>query len=117
MTKTRLQKFQDQFGIIGQSEEIQEIFEVIEQVAETNISVLIIGESGTGKELVAKAIHMKSLRAAKPLVIVNAGAIPEGTIESELFGHEKGAFTGAGGQRRGRFEQADGGTREWQQVG
>ncbi len=117
MNNHRLQQFQEQFGIIGKSEAIIEVFEIIEQVAATDISVLIIGESGTGKELVAKAIHTKSHRAGKPMVIVNAGAIPEGTIESELFGHEKGAFTGAIAPKKGLFESADGGTIFLDEIG
>ena len=88
-------EFQQQFGIIGQSVEIAEIVDVIQQVAPTDLTVLITGESGTGKEVVAKAIHGASGRSQKPMISVNAGAIPEGIIESELFGHEKGAFTGA----------------------
>ncbi|MBN2011835.1 sigma-54-dependent Fis family transcriptional regulator [candidate division KSB1 bacterium] len=117
MANNRFQKFQQEFGIIGHSEAIREVFEVIEQVAITDISVLIIGESGTGKELVAKAIHKRSLRANAPLVIVNAGAIPEGIIESELFGHEKGAFTGAIAPKKGFFETANGGTIFLDEIG
>ena len=105
------------FGIVGQSEGILQVFEIIDQVANTDISVLIIGESGTGKELVTKAIHENSLRKDKQLVIVNCGAIPEGIIESELFGHEKGAFTGAVGPRKGYFEMADGGTIFLDEIG
>jgi len=107
----------DSFGIIGQSPEIQQILLTIKQVAPTDISVLVFGESGTGKELVAKAIHRRSLRAQKPLVVVNCGAIPEGILESELFGHEKGAFTGAVGARKGYFEQADTGTIFLDEIG
>ncbi|MBN1154757.1 sigma-54-dependent Fis family transcriptional regulator [candidate division KSB1 bacterium] len=105
------------YGMIGQSEGIIQIFEIIDQVSTTDISVLIIGESGTGKELVVKAIHNNSTRKAKPLIIVNCGAIPEGIIESELFGHEKGAFTGAVGPRKGYFEMADGGTIFLDEIG
>jgi transcriptional regulator with PAS, ATPase and Fis domain len=90
---------------------------VIEQVAPTDITVLISGESGVGKEIVAKAIHTASNRNKKPLVTVNSGAIPEGIIESELFGHEKGSFTGASEQRKGYFELADGGTIFLDEVG
>lgn len=111
------QKFQQQSGIIGQSDAIRQIFESIEQVAPSEIAVLIIGESGTGKELVAKAIHQRSRRADKPMMIVNCGAIPEGIIESELFGHEKGAFTGAIGTRKGFFEMANGGTLFLDEIG
>ena len=97
-------------GIIGTSEGIEQILEMIVQVAPVDISILITGESGTGKEIVAKAIHKQSRRSSKPLVTVNCGAIPEGIIESELFGHKKGAFTGAAEDRKGYFEEADNGT-------
>jgi len=103
--------------IIGSSVEMQEIIKVIEQVAPTDITVLITGESGVGKEVVAKAIHAGSLRSKKPLVTVNSGAIPEGIIESELFGHERGSFTGASDQRKGYFEIADGGTIFLDEIG
>ncbi len=115
--RQRFQRFQQRFGIIGQSEAIHQIFETVEQVAPSNISILIVGESGTGKELVARAIHESSNRADKPMIIVNAGAIPEGIIESELFGHEKGAFTGAIGTRKGFFETANGGTVLLDEIG
>jgi transcriptional regulator with PAS, ATPase and Fis domain len=105
------------FGIIGQSPAIKQILLTIKQVAPTEISVLITGESGTGKELVAQAIHDQSLRRDKPLVVVNCGAIPEGILESELFGHEKGAFTGAVGARKGYFELADTGTIFLDEIG
>jgi len=117
MENNRFQKLQEKYGILGQSEGIRQIFEIIEQVAATDISVLINGESGTGKELVAKAVHAKSHRADRPMVIVNCGAIPEGIIESELFGHEKGAFTGAVSPRKGFFETADGGTIFLDEIG
>src|SRR5512134_4013851 len=104
-------------GIIGDSVEIQKIVEVIRQVAPTDITVLITGESGTGKEVVAKAIHAAGSRNRKPLVTVNCGAIPEGIIESELFGHERGSFTGASEQRKGYFEMADGGTIFLDEIG
>ncbi|MDZ7291101.1 MAG: sigma-54 dependent transcriptional regulator [candidate division KSB1 bacterium] len=106
-----------EIGLVGESPAIWQILETIEQVAPTDISVLIIGESGTGKELIAQAIHKLSHRHANPFVIVNAGAIPEGIIESELFGHEKGAFTGAVGARKGYFEQADTGTIFLDEIG
>jgi transcriptional regulator with GAF, ATPase, and Fis domain len=109
--------FQKAHGIIGDSVEIREIVDVILQVAPTDITVLVTGESGTGKEVIAKAIHAGSRRAAKPMISVNAGAIPEGIIESELFGHEKGAFTGAGETRKGYFEIADGGTVFLDEIG
>src|SRR3990172_5092227 len=104
------EEFQAAHGIIGDSVEIKEIVDVILQVAPTDITVLVTGESGTGKEVLAKALHAASRRAGKPMISVNAGAIPEGIIESELFGHEKGSFTGAGDTRKGYFEIADGGT-------
>jgi len=113
----KFQNFQFESGIAGKSEAIREIYDTIEQVAPSDISVLIFGESGTGKELVAKEIHRRSNRADKPLVIVNCGAIPEGIIESELFGHEKGAFTGAVGVRKGFFETANGGTVFLDEIG
>ncbi|MFQ5648546.1 MAG: sigma-54 interaction domain-containing protein [bacterium] len=107
----------ENFGIIGQSQAIQQILLTIRQVAPTDISVLIVGESGTGKELVANAIHQQSQRGQQPLVVVNCGAIPEGILESELFGHEKGAFTGAIGARKGYFELADSGTIFLDEIG
>jgi two-component system response regulator HydG len=98
------------FGIIGRSEAIHQVFRAIEKAAATSATVLITGESGTGKELVARAIHYTSRRAAAPFVPVNCGGIPEGLLESELFGHVKGAFTGAIESRAGFFQTADGGT-------
>src|SRR5579871_6628417 len=97
-------------GIIGRSPAIQRVFEAIQKVADTDSTVLISGESGTGKELVARAIHQLSSRAKGPLIPVNCGAIPSELLESELFGHMKGAFTGAISTRQGRFELAQGGT-------
>ncbi len=97
-------------GIIGNSPKMREIFELIQKVAPSSSSVMILGESGTGKELVAKAIHDNSPRRLKPFVAVNCGAIPESLIESELFGHKKGSFTGAVADRAGLFEQGEGGT-------
>jgi transcriptional regulator with PAS, ATPase and Fis domain len=111
------QEFQDKSGIMGQSVEIREIVEVIQQVASTDITVLITGESGVGKEVIAKAIHRASKRSGRSMISVNAGAIPEGIIESELFGHEKGAFTGASETRKGYFELADGGTIFLDEIG
>ena len=110
-------RFQKDQGIIGSSVEIQEIVNTILQVAPTDITVLITGESGVGKEIIAKAIHSASRRSEKPMITVNCGAIPEGIIESELFGHEKGAFTGATDQRKGYFELADGGTILLDEIG
>jgi len=104
------QSLQKRYEIVGKSAAIRDIQRMIRSVAPTNGRVLIRGESGTGKELVARAIHEKSLRKEKPFVEVNCAAIPEDLIESELFGHEKGSFTGATARRRGKFELGDGGT-------
>ena len=112
-----LRKLQEEVGLYGDSPQIFQILETIEQVAPTDITVLITGESGTGKELVAKALHARSRRRSKPLVVVNCGAIPEGVLESELFGHEKGAFTHAIASRKGYFEIADGGTIFLDEIG
>src|SRR5437879_7894509 len=97
-------------NIISDNEKMQAVFTQVEKVADTDSTVLIYGESGTGKELIARALHYNSYRQDKPLVPINCGAIPEELLESELFGHEKGAFTGAIAQRLGRFELANGGT-------
>ena len=104
-------------GMLGTSQKMQDVFSVIRKVSTTDAPVLIIGESGTGKELVASAIHRLSIRQANPFVVINCGAIPENLLESELFGHEKGAFTGAHIQRKGRFEMADGGTLFLDEIG
>lgn len=114
---TRTETLQKKFGILGRSSDVQSMLETIEQVAPTDISVLIAGESGSGKELVAKALHKHSKRAHKPFVIVNCGAIPAGIIESELFGHKKGSFTGAQNDRKGYFQSADGGTIFLDEIG
>jgi DNA-binding NtrC family response regulator len=106
-----------EFGIVGVSPAMRKIVDVVRQVAPTEITVLITGESGTGKEVVARAIHEAGSRSRKPLVTVNSGAIPQGIIESELFGHEKGSFTGAADQRKGYFELADGGTIFLDEIG
>lgn len=103
-------KYSYQNTIFGNHSSMQNIFNLIEKATRTNISVTITGETGTGKELVAKAIHYNSSRAAKPFVAVNMAAIPKDLTESELFGHEKGAFTGANYRRIGKFEEANGGT-------
>jgi len=103
--------------MIGRCPEMRRVFEKIEMVADTNSTVLIIGESGTGKELVARAVHTKSPRRRKPFLPVNCAAIPETLIESELFGHEKGAFTGASARREGLFEAARGGTLFIDEIG
>lgn len=97
-------------NIIGKSAPMQRVYELIEKVAPAKATVLITGESGTGKELIARAIHFNSPRRAQPFITVNCGALPETLLESELFGHEKGSFSGAVSQRKGRFELADGGT-------
>ncbi len=110
-------EFQKRHGIVGHSVEIREVVETVMQVAPTDITVLIVGESGTGKEVIANAIHEASRRASKKFVAVNCGAIPEGILESELFGHEKGAFTGAVESRKGYFELADGGTIFLDEIG
>jgi Nif-specific regulatory protein len=104
-------------GIVGTSAAMVEVFALIEQVAKSDATVLIRGESGTGKELIAGAIHFASNRADKPFIKVNCAALPESVIESELFGHEKGAFTGAVATRRGRFELASGGTIFLDEIG
>jgi len=110
-------EFQRQFGIVGESLEMQELVQVVQHVAPTDITVLITGESGVGKEVIAHAIHGESRRSKKTMVTVNCGAIPEGIIESELFGHEKGSFTGASSERKGYFELADGGTIFLDEIG
>ena len=104
-------------NIIGNSSKIREVYKLIEMVSKTNASVLIRGESGTGKELIADAIHYSSPRAKKPLIKVNCSALPESLIESELFGHEKGSFTGADQLRKGRFELAQGGSIFLDEIG
>ncbi|UCD87494.1 MAG: sigma-54-dependent Fis family transcriptional regulator [Desulfobacterales bacterium] len=104
-------------NFVGDSRPIQEVFELIEKVADTDSTVLVTGESGTGKELIAKAIHYNSYRRDNPMVVINCGAIPEELLESELFGHEKGAFTGAHKSRIGRFELANGGTIFLDEIG
>jgi Nif-specific regulatory protein len=104
-------------NIIGNSKPMQAVYDMIAQVAKSTTSALIHGESGTGKELVAHAIHYNSLRATKPFIKVNCGALPETVLESELFGHERGAFTGALAMRKGRFELASGGTIFLDEVG
>lgn len=103
-------KVSESYGILGESEAMQKVFDAISKAAATPATVLITGESGTGKELVARAIHYTSPRASAPFVPVNCGGIPEGLLESELFGHVKGAFTGATETRAGFFQTADGGT-------
>ena len=115
--KVDLQRLQKQSGIIGTSEKINEVLGMIAQVAPVDISVLVTGESGCGKEIIARSIHKHSKRSQTPMVIVNCGAIPEGIIESELFGHKKGSFTGASDDRKGYFEQANKGTIFLDEIG
>ncbi|MBW1803124.1 MAG: sigma 54-interacting transcriptional regulator [Deltaproteobacteria bacterium] len=103
--------------IIGNSHKMQEVFYLITQVAKSNANVLLLGESGTGKELAANAIHYNSLRSTKPIVKVNCAALPANLVEAELFGHEKGAFTGANRQKEGKFELANGGSIFLDEIG
>lgn len=114
---SNLQDIKARFGIIGNYPLLNRALERAVQVAPTDISVLVIGESGVGKESIPKIIHAESRRKHQPYIVVNCGAIPEGTIDSELFGHEKGAFTGATSSRKGYFEMADGGTIFLDEVG
>jgi Nif-specific regulatory protein len=110
----------EQYGfdsIVGHSQSMQRVFEQVRQVAKWNTTVLIRGESGTGKELIASAIHYNSPRAGGPFIKLNCAALPDNLVESELFGHEKGAFTGALNQRKGRFEHAHGGTLFLDEIG
>ncbi|HTL82994.1 MAG TPA: sigma-54 dependent transcriptional regulator [Bacteroidia bacterium] len=116
-TKTLKKKITKTFDMIGESDAISKIKEMIDKVAPTDARVLITGENGTGKELVARWLHEKSNRANAPLIEVNCAAIPSELIESELFGHEKGAFTSAVAQRKGKFELAEGGTIFLDEIG
>ncbi len=115
--KDRLQKNYRFEGIIGQSPAMQQVYKSIAKVAQSHATVLIRGESGTGKELVCRAIHYNSARAAKPLIEISCSAFPETLLESELFGYEKGAFTGATARKKGRVEMADGGTIFLDEIG
>ncbi len=115
--KRELREKYDFGHIVGNSSAMKRVYAQISQVARSNTTVLLRGESGTGKELIANAIHYNSLRAKKPFVKVNCAALPETLIESELFGYEKGAFTGAGNRKKGRFEIADGGTLFLDEIG
>lgn len=117
MNELDIQSVKQRFGIIGNSPALNRAIDVAVQVAPTDLSVLITGESGVGKEAFPQVIHAYSLRKHGPYFAVNCGAIPEGTIDSELFGHEKGSFTGATAERRGYFEVADGGTLFLDEVG
>ncbi|MBW7995823.1 MAG: sigma-54-dependent Fis family transcriptional regulator [Candidatus Glassbacteria bacterium] len=115
--KEQLQELAGFEDIIGESPAMQQVFELVDTVSKTDSNVMIRGDSGTGKELVAKAIHRKSNRMYFPIITVNCGAVAEGLMESELFGHEKGAFTGAHYKRKGKFEMADGGTIFFDEIG
>ncbi len=115
------EELQDQYSlgrsIIGDSQPMQEIYKILGRVAASDVTILITGESGTGKELVARAIHINSQRLGKPFIALNCAAIPHELLESELFGHERGAFTGATERKTGKFEQADGGTLFLDEIG
>lgn len=115
--KKTTNKINDVPEIIGEAPAMQEVFRAIGRLSQSNITVLINGKSGTGKELVAQALHRHSPRAESAFIALNMAAIPKDLVESELFGHEKGSFTGAGGQRQGRFEQANGGTLFLDEIG
>ncbi len=116
-SQSSLHALQEELGFYGTSPEIEELLQTVVTVAPTDLSVLIIGESGTGKEVIANAIHSLSKRKNRALISVNCGAIPEGILESELFGHEKGSFTGAIGQKKGYFEAANHGTIFLDEIG
>src|SRR6185369_12185008 len=104
-------------GVVGLSDSLVDVYRVIDRVADTQCTILITGESGTGKELVAKAVHKQSQRTSKPFVAINCGAIPEALLESELFGHARGAFTGAHANKVGRIALAEGGTLFLDEIG
>ena len=115
--KQKVEELSLQDEIAGESSQIKKILEMVETVAKTDATVMVRGESGTGKELVAQAIHSKSSRRYFPIISINCGAFPEGLLESELFGHEKGAFTGAQYKRKGKLEMANGGTVFFDEIG
>ena len=115
--KARLHQVHGGHFIIGHSKPMQEVFSIIDKIASSKVTALLLGESGTGKELVARAIHEGGNRKDKPLIKVNCAALPETLLESELFGHERGAFTGAHASRPGRFELADCGTIFLDEIG
>ncbi len=108
-----IQTIKNRFGIIGNSPQLNHAISIAERVSSTNLTVLITGESGVGKEVFSQIIHQLSSRKHNNFIAVNCGAIPEGTIDSELFGHEKGSFTGANDARKGYFETVNGGTIFW----
>jgi transcriptional regulator with GAF, ATPase, and Fis domain len=112
-----IQSIKNRFGILGNAPGLNHAISIAERVASTNLTVLITGESGVGKEVFSQIIHTLGTRKHNPFIAVNCGAIPEGTIDSELFGHEKGSFTGAGDQRKGYFETVAGGTIFLDEVG
>ena len=117
LLKEKINEMSNFEGIIGRSEKMREVLDKVKVVAESGATILISGESGTGKELIAKFIHQQSHRREKPFIIINCSALPETLLESELFGHVKGAFTGAIKDRAGRFEAADGGTVFLDEIG
>lgn len=117
LLRTKIEELAKAEEIIGESPQMKKVLELVKTVAQTDATVMIRGESGTGKELVARAIHANSNRRYFPLIPVNCGSIPEGLLESELFGHEKGAFTGAQYRRKGKFEMANGGTMFFDEIG
>jgi transcriptional regulator with PAS, ATPase and Fis domain len=117
MDNKEIQKIKMRFGIVGNAEELNRAIDIAMQVAPTDLSVLVTGESGVGKEFFPQIVHQNSARKHNKYIAVNCGAIPEGTIDSELFGHEKGSFTGAIESRKGYFEEADGGTIFLDEVG
>ena len=117
MDLSKIQSIKQQFGIIGNNPELLRAIDIAIQVAKTDLTVLITGESGVGKEYFPQIIHQNSVRKHGKYFAVNCGAIPEGTIDSELFGHVKGAFTDAVSERRGYFSEADGGTIFLDEVG
>ena len=117
MDTIELQRIKNKYDIIGSDPMLNHAIETAVSVAPTDLTVLITGESGTGKDVIPQIIHQNSLRRTGKYLAVNCGAIPEGTINAELFGHEKGAFTGAVGERKGYFEEANGGTLFLDEIG
>jgi DNA-binding NtrC family response regulator len=115
--KESLNEATSYYDLIGKTPQMKELYRAIDSVAATNSTILITGESGTGKELVARAIHKKGKRSAKPFIAVNCAAIPDNLLESELFGHERGSFTGAMERKLGKFELADSGTLFLDEIG